>query len=116
MRFIASRAVAPVGPPMIRFVSSKKGKQGAGVSERISEAYRRKALEQIFTKARTHSVWLPEPVSDEILHQTYDLMKWGPTSANSSPGRIVFVKSKEVKEKLLACMAEGNVEKTKVRL
>ena len=70
-------------------------------------------LEQIFTKARTHSVWLPEPVRDELLHQIYDLMKWGPTSANSSPARIVFVKSKEAKEKLLACMAEGNVEKTK---
>ena len=40
-------------------------------------------------------------------------MKWGPTSANSSPARIVFVKSKEAKEKLLPCMAEGNVEKTK---
>ena len=71
------------------------------------------ALEQIFTKARTHSAWLLEPVSDELLHQIYDLMKWGPTSANSSPARIVFVKSKEAKEKLLSCMAEGNVEKTK---
>ena len=71
------------------------------------------ALEQIFTKARTHSVWLPEPISDELLRHIYDLMKWGPTSANSSPGRIVFVKSKEAKEKLLACMAEGNVEKTR---
>ena len=71
------------------------------------------ALEQIFTKARTHSVWLPEPVSDELLHQIYDLMKWGPTSANSSPARVVFVKSKAAKEKLLPCMAEGNVEKTK---
>ena len=71
------------------------------------------ALGQIFTKARTHSVWLPEPVSDALLHQIYDLMKWGPTSANSSPARIVFVKSKEAKEKLLPCMAEGNVEKTK---
>jgi len=71
------------------------------------------ALEQIFTKARTYSVWLPEPVSDELLHQIYDLMKWGATSANTSPARIVFVKSKEAKEKLLPCMAEGNVEKTK---
>src|SRR5437868_7103265 len=71
------------------------------------------ALEQILTKARTHSVWLPEPVSDELLSQIYELMKWGPTSANSSPGRIVFVKSKQAKEKLLPCMAEGNVEKTK---
>lgn len=71
------------------------------------------ALDQILTKARTHSVWLPEPVSDETLHQIYDLMKWGPTSANSCPARIVFVKSKEAKEKLLPCMAEGNVEKTR---
>jgi len=71
------------------------------------------ALEQIFTKARTHSAWLPEPVSDTLLQQIYDLMKWGPTSANSSPGRILFVKSKEAKERLLACVAEGNVEKTK---
>src|SRR5258705_2670345 len=71
------------------------------------------AQEQIFTKARSHSVWLPEPVGDELLHQIYDLMKWGPTSANSGPARIVFVKSQEAKEKLIPCMAPGNVEKTK---
>lgn len=71
------------------------------------------AQEQIFIKARTHSVWLPEPVADELLHQIYDLMKWGPTSANCSPARIVFVRSKEAREKLLPCVAEGNVEKTK---
>src|SRR5262245_34293131 len=71
------------------------------------------ALEQILIKARTHSVWLPEPVSDELLIEIYELMKWGPTSANSSPARIAFVRSKEAKEKLLPCMAEGNVEKTK---
>src|SRR5260221_1652464 len=71
------------------------------------------ALEQILTEARTHSVWLPEPVSDDLLVQIYNLMKWGPTSANSSPARIVFVKSQEAKAKLLPCMAEGNVEKTK---
>jgi nitroreductase len=71
------------------------------------------ALEQIFTSARTHSVWLPEPISDELLRQIYNLMKWGPTSANCSPARIVFAKSKEAKEKLLPCMAPGNLEKTK---
>lgn len=71
------------------------------------------ALEQIFTKARTHSTWLPKPVSDELLEEIYDLMKWGPTSANTSPARIVFVKSPAAKEKLLACLAEGNVEKAK---
>ena len=71
------------------------------------------ALGEILTEARTHSVWLPEPVSDDLLVQIYNLMKWGPTSANSSPARIVFVKSPEAKAKLLPCMAEGNVEKTK---
>ncbi len=71
------------------------------------------SLEQIFIKARTHSAWLSEPVSEALLHQIYDLMKWGPTSANCCPARIVFVKSKEAKEKLLPCIAEGNVEKTK---
>jgi 3-hydroxypropanoate dehydrogenase len=71
------------------------------------------ALEIILTKARTHSVWLPEAVSDELLKQIYELMKWGPTSANCCPARIVFVKSREAKEKLLPCMAPGNVEKTK---
>src|SRR5712675_2060008 len=71
------------------------------------------ALGQILTEARTHNGWLPEPVSDELLVQFYNLMKWGPTSANCSPARIVFVKSTEAKAKLLPCMAEGNVEKTK---
>src|SRR6267378_4022420 len=55
------------------------------------------ALKQILTEARTHNVWLPEPVSDDLLVQIYNLMKWGPTSANSSPARIVFVKSPEAK-------------------
>jgi len=71
------------------------------------------ALEQILTEARTHSAWLAEPVTDELLMEVYNLMKWGPTSANSSPARIVFVRSPEAKEKLLPCLAAGNVEKTK---
>src|SRR6201990_3147362 len=71
------------------------------------------ALEQILTEARTHSAWLPEPVTDELLMEVYNLMKWGPTSANCSPARIVFVRSPEAKEKLLPCLAAGNVEKTK---
>ena len=78
-----------------------------------TRALPKEALEQLFTEARTHSAWLPKPVPDELLVQIYDLMKWGPTSANSSPGRILFIKSKEAKEKLLPSMAPGNVEKTK---
>ena len=70
------------------------------------------ALNEIFREARTHSAWLDKPVSDEILHQLYDLMKWGPTSANSSPGRLVFLRTPEAKERLRSALAPGNVEKT----
>lgn len=71
------------------------------------------ALNTLFFDARTHNGWRDQPVSDAQLRRIYDLMKWGPTSANCSPARIVFVKSPEAKEKLLACMNPGNVEKTK---
>lgn len=70
-------------------------------------------LALLFNSARSHNAWLDKSVSDEQLHAIYDAMKWGPTSANTSPARIVFVKSSEQKEKLLACMSEGNYEKTK---
>jgi nitroreductase len=71
------------------------------------------ALQTLFTDARTHNGWRDKPVTDEQLRQLWELMKWGPTSANCSPARIVFVKSPEAKEKLLACMNSGNIEKTK---
>jgi len=71
------------------------------------------ATDRIFIEARTHSEWLKQPISDEDLHRVYDLMKWGPTSANCCPARIVIVKSPEAKEKLLSCMVSTNVEKTK---
>lgn len=71
------------------------------------------ALNTLFLEARTHNGWRDKPVSDEQLRQIYDLMKWGPTSANCTPARIVFVKSPEAKEKLLACMNPGNVGKTR---
>src|SRR6267142_397594 len=70
------------------------------------------ALNQIFREARTHSTWLDKPVSDEILRQLYDLMKWGPTSANGSPARFVFLRTPEAKERLRPALAPGNVEKT----
>ncbi len=70
------------------------------------------ALDTLFNHARTHNVWLDKPITDAQLHQIYDLMKWGPTSANCSPARIVFAKSPEAKQKLVACMAAGNAEKT----
>ena len=71
------------------------------------------ALAALFSEARTHSAWLNKPVSDELCKQIVDLAKWGATSANCSPARIIFVKSAAEKEKLAGCMAPGNQEKTK---
>lgn len=70
------------------------------------------ALDQLFHDARTHSHWQHRPVPDSLLHQLYDLLRQGPTSANTSPARFVFVSSPEGKAKLVPCMAEGNQEKT----
>jgi nitroreductase len=71
------------------------------------------ALDTLFRHARTHNVWTEKPVTEEQLRQIYDLMKMGPTSANCSPARIVFVRSPEEKEKLVACMDAGNAAKTR---
>src|SRR6266566_3088531 len=71
-------------------------------------------LDLIFRKARTHNVWLDKPVEDALLKQVYDLAKMGPTSANMGPLRIVFVKSREAKERLKPALDAGNVDKTMV--
>ncbi|EMM6513448.1 malonic semialdehyde reductase [Enterobacter ludwigii] len=78
----------------------------------MSEAITPGALASLFTSARTHNGWQAIPVSDETLREIYDLMKWGPTSANCSPARIVFVRSAEGKEKLRPALSSGNLEKT----
>src|SRR5690349_4384959 len=70
------------------------------------------ALDVLFRKARTHNVWLDKPVDDALLRQVYDLARMGPTSANMCPMRIVFVKSREAKEKLRPALDPGNVAKT----
>ena len=69
------------------------------------------ALDQLFRTARTYNAFSGE-VSDETLHQLYDLMKFGPTEANTTPARIVFVKSDEAKAKLGPALSEGNYQKT----
>src|SRR6266446_8733853 len=70
------------------------------------------ALDQLFRAARTHSAWLDRPVTDDQLRWLYDLMKWGPTSANSSPARILFLRTPEAKQRLLPALSAGNVDKT----
>jgi 3-hydroxypropanoate dehydrogenase len=69
-------------------------------------------LDQIFRQARTHNVWLDKPVGDDTLRQLYELMKWGPTSANSNPARFLFLRSPAAKERLQPALSPGNVEKT----
>jgi 3-hydroxypropanoate dehydrogenase len=69
-------------------------------------------LDLIFRHARTHNAWLDKPVDDALLKQIYDLAKMGPTSANMCPMRIVFVKSREAKERLKPTLDPGNVDKT----
>lgn len=69
------------------------------------------ALDTLFTEARSFSYWQGRPVSDEQLHQLYELMKMGPTAVNSCPARMVFIKSDEAKQRLKLSLAEGNVDK-----
>jgi 3-hydroxypropanoate dehydrogenase len=69
--------------------------------------------EQLFENARSHNGFSPEPVPEATLRRLWDLTKWGPTSANSSPARIVFVASPDAKARLLECMSPGNLEKTR---
>lgn len=72
------------------------------------------AIKQVFTEARSHHAWQSKPVSDELLKEIYHLTKWGPTSANANPGRVVFVKSSEAKEKLIPSLMGSNVEQVKM--
>jgi 3-hydroxypropanoate dehydrogenase len=69
-------------------------------------------LDRLFLKARTHNGWLDRPVNDETIHRLYDLMRMGPTSANMTPARLVFVKSREAKERLKPTLNPTNVDKT----
>src|SRR5438552_572582 len=71
------------------------------------------ALDVLFRQARTQNKWLDKPVSNEQLIAIYDLMRWGPTSANSLPARIVFVASSATKERLVPLVFEGNREKVR---
>jgi 3-hydroxypropanoate dehydrogenase len=69
-------------------------------------------LDLLFRQARTHSSWLDQPVTDDTLRALFDLMKWAPTSANTNPGRILFLRTPQAKERLRPALAAGNVDKT----
>ena len=78
----------------------------------MAEVLNDKALNQLFREARTHNGWQPKEVPDDLLRKLYDLAKMGPTSANCSPARLVFVKSSEAKARLKPSLSPNNVEKT----
>jgi len=69
-------------------------------------------LDIVFRKARSHNSWLDKPVNDDLLRKLYDLMKWGPTSANTCPARILFLRTPEAKERLRPALSPTNLEKT----
>ncbi|MDT3736942.1 MAG: malonic semialdehyde reductase [Denitratisoma sp.] len=70
------------------------------------------ALDSLFLQARTHNAWQDKPVDDTLLKQVWDISRMGPTSANCSPMRVVFVKSPEAKARLQPALMEGNRAKT----
>jgi 3-hydroxypropanoate dehydrogenase len=70
------------------------------------------SLAQIFTEARTHNGFLEKAVSDELLHKAIELAKMGPTSANQSPLRVLFLRSRAAKERLRPALSPGNLDKT----
>ena len=70
------------------------------------------ALDQAFRQARTRNGWSPQKVSEALLREVYDLAKWGPTSANASPARFVFVTSDAAKERLAPFLSASNKAKT----
>jgi len=85
------------------------GKDTVVQTNRISDS----ALNQLFREARTHTAWLPKAVPLQVLREVYELAKMGPTSANATPGRFVFLTTEEGKNRLLPALAPGNVEKTR---
>jgi 3-hydroxypropanoate dehydrogenase len=70
------------------------------------------ALDILLRDARSYSDFTAEPVDDDMLRALYDLVKWGPTTANSQPQRIVFIRSAEAKERLKPALSSGNVRKS----
>ena len=71
-----------------------------------------KSLDLLFREARTQNGWLPKPVTDAQIRAIYEIVKMGPTSANSQPARFVWIRTKEGKEKLRPALSEGNTAKT----
>ena len=79
------------------------------MGERVND----QCIDVLWRNARTQNGWLPTPVTDDQLRAIYDIVKVGPTSANTSPSRFVFLRTPEAKARLLPALSAGNLEKTK---
>jgi len=99
----ASAEAAPVAPPAPE-PEPLPPRQGSPLNDA--------ALDQLFRSARTQYGWTGASVSDEDLRAIFDLMKWGPTSANSSPARFLFIRTQSAKERLRPALSSGNLQKT----
>lgn len=69
--------------------------------------------DQLFRAARSHNAWSDQPVTDKIIRDIYELARWGPTAANTNPGRFVFVRTAEAKARLLPHVSDGNADKVR---
>lgn len=96
----------------MRFTEQTTGRdieEAPEASDRLDD----EALDQLFREARSFSYWQDRPVEESVIQELYDLVKMGPTSANTSPARFVFVRSEEAKARLAHLMPEMNQEKTR---
>lgn len=78
----------------------------------MSEALGQQAFDQLFLNARTHNAWTDKDIPEQTLHRLIEIVRMGPTSANCSPARFVFLRSQEAKQRLKPYLSEGNAEKT----
>lgn len=85
---------------------------GQAYNDRMGTRISDEALDAIFRRARTFRTWLDKPVTDDTLREIHELMKWGPTSMNCCPARILFLRTKESKQRLRPALAPGNVPNT----
>ena len=92
----------------VTMAKSQHGISGTSIRPRLEPW----ALDQLFRSARTHNAWRDEPIPTTLIYELYDLLKWGPTSANSSPARFVFLVTAEAKARLEPYLASANRAKT----
>src|SRR5262245_15214408 len=106
-------------PRMVRAILTPRRRRKPGRRDNVTRGARvgdtvdRHCLDTLILKARTQNGWLDRPVTDEQLRQIYDIMKQGPTSANTCPARVLFLRSPEARARLIPALSPGNVDKTK---